>query len=97
VRTTESAQLTLRYIDRAMSDISRVRARLGAFENRLRHTEANLNATNEHTKAALSRVRDTDMALEMTRNAQYNIIQQAGIAILGQANQRPQQVLQLLW
>jgi flagellin len=96
VLTGESAQKVIQFSDRAMANLSSVRSTLGAYENRLRHTENNLNATREHTEAALSRVRDTDMAWEMTKNVQYSIINQAGIAILGQANQRPQQILQLL-
>ncbi|MCL2703978.1 MAG: flagellin [Defluviitaleaceae bacterium] len=90
------ANLTIGFTDDVISQISKVRAQLGAYENRLRYTENSLNATREHTEAALSRVKDTDMALEMTYNVQYSIITQAGIAILGQANQRPQQILQLL-
>jgi flagellin len=96
VLTVTDSTNTIHFCDDAMNEISVLRARLGAYENRLRHTETNLNSTNEHTKAALSRVIDTDMALEMTNNTQASIIQQAGIAILGQANARPQQILQLL-
>ena len=96
VLTVANATATMLFIDDAIEAISKVRSRLGAYENRLRHTEANLNATREHTETALSRVKDTDMAYEMTKNVQYSVIQQAGIAILGQANARPQQILQLL-
>lgn len=92
----ENAQRTITFVDDAMADVSRVRSRLGAYENRLFHTYDNLSNTRVQTEAALSRIRDADMALEMSRNAKFSVIQQAGIAIMGQANQRPQQVLQLL-
>ena len=92
----QTAQAAIQFADDAINALSRVRSHLGAFENRLIHTESNLNNTGVHTQAALSRIKDTDMALEMTLKSQFAILQQAGIAILGQANQRPQQILSLL-
>ncbi|MDR1704114.1 MAG: flagellin [Clostridiales bacterium] len=96
LKTREADQLTIDFCDQAIAEISTIRSTLGAYVNRLEMTEKNLAATKENTEAALSRVLDTDMALEMTYNAQNSIINQAAIAILGQANQRPQQIIQLL-
>lgn len=90
------ATRAIEFCDEAIAVISKIRGQLGAYENRLTYTEAGLQATSENTQAALSRIMDTDMALEMTYNMQYSVISQAAIAILGQANQRPQQILQLL-
>lgn len=83
-------------IDNAVEVTSRIRATLGATQNRLEHITINLGTSEENTTASLSRVQDADMAEEMTNYTQYNVISQAGIAMLAQANQRPQQVLQLL-
>jgi flagellin len=96
VRTREYCQLTIDFVDQAIAEVSSIRSELGAYVNRLEMTEKNLSTTKENTENALSRVIDTDMALEMTYNAQNSIINQAAIAILGQANQRPQQIIQLL-
>lgn len=83
-------------IDKAVAATSSVRAYLGAAQNRLEHTVSNLEVNQESTTASLSRIQDADMAEEMTNYTQYNVISQAGMAMLAQANQRPQQVLQLL-
>ena len=83
-------------IDRAITKNSAIRGELGAYQNRLEHTSNSLGVTGENTTAALSRILDTDMALEMTNFTAKNIISQSATAILSQANQRPQQVLQLL-
>ena len=76
--------------------ISSVRARLGAYQNRLEHTANSLDATSENLTDAYSRIMDTDMAEEMTAYTNDQVLTQAGISILSQANERPQQVLQLL-
>lgn len=96
VATHDDATIALGFCDEAISFVSEVRSRLGAYQNRLEHTYNNLMSINENTQSALSRVFDTDVALEMSKLAQNNIISQAGISILGQANQRPQQILSLL-
>ncbi len=83
-------------IDDAIARVSEQRSILGATQNRLEHTIANLDNTAENLSAALSRIEDTDMALEMSEFTKYNILIQAGTAMLAQANQRPQSVLQLL-
>lgn len=76
--------------------ISSVRSKLGAYQNRLEHTVANLSVAAENMTASLSRIQDADMAAEMSEYTQKNVIAQAGVAMLAQANQRPQQILQLL-
>ena len=86
----------LEKMDEAIAVTSNIRGKLGAFQNRLEHTAANLGVSEENMTASLSRIEDADMAEEMTNYTQYNVISQAGIAMLAQANQRPQQVLQLL-
>lgn len=83
-------------IDAAINMTSNIRGKLGACQNRLEHTTSNLQVSEENITASLSRIQDADMAEEMTNYTQYNVISQAGIAMLAQANQRPQQVLQLL-
>lgn len=83
-------------VDEAIQMTSTIRGKLGAYQNRLEYTATSLGASEENTIASLSRIEDADMAEEMTNYTQYNVISQAGIAMLAQANQRPQQVLQLL-
>ncbi len=83
-------------INNAISSNSAVRGKLGSYQNRLEHTSKSLGVSEENTTAALSRILDTDMALEMTNYTSKNVIMQSANAILAQANQRPQQVLQLL-
>lgn len=83
-------------IDDAIEKTSKIRSRLGAYQNRLEYAATNVEVHEENTIASLSRIEDADMAEEMTNYTQQNVISQAGIAMLAQANQRPQQVLQLL-
>ena len=83
-------------IKSAMKQISEMRSDLGAIQNRLEHTIANLDNVAENTTAAESRIRDTDMATEMVKFSNQNILQQAGQAMLAQANQSNQGVLSLL-
>ncbi len=83
-------------INKAIERTSAIRGHLGAYQNRLEHTTTNLGVNEENVVAALSRIQDADMAEEMTAYTQYNVITQAANAMLAQANQRPQQVLQLL-
>ncbi|CAM5442243.1 hypothetical protein BSAF29S_05730 [Bacillus safensis subsp. safensis] len=72
------------------------RSKLGAVQNRLEHTINNLGASGENLTAAESRIRDVDMAKEMSEFTKNNILSQASQAMLAQANQQPQNVLQLL-
>lgn len=83
-------------LDNAVQEISKGRSTLGAIQNRLEHTIANVDNSAENLTAALSRIEDTDMALEMSEFTKYNILIQAGTSMLAQANQRPQTILQLL-
>ncbi len=83
-------------IEDAIVETARIRGYLGAYQNRLEHTTANLDVSEENMVSALSRIKDADMAEEMTTYTQYNVLTQAANAMLAQANQRPQQVLQLL-
>jgi flagellin len=96
VTTVEGAKKTIGYATDANSYISGVRARLGAYQNRLEHTSDSLDVTNENVTEAYSRIMDTDMAEEMTEYTNLQVLTQAGTSILAQANERPQQVLQLL-
>ncbi|MER3397960.1 MAG: flagellin FliC [Chloroflexota bacterium] len=93
-QTTAEALIT--GVDAAVRDISNVRSGLGAVQNRLEHTIANLSVAAENLTAAESRIRDTDMASEMVNFTRLQILQQAGVAVLAQANVNPQVVLNLL-
>jgi flagellin len=91
---TTGADITA--IDRSLSSIADARAGLGAMQNRLEHTIANLATYHENLSAAESRIRDTDMAFEMTTFTKLQVLQQSGVAMLGQANQAPNAVLSLI-
>ena len=82
--------------DGAINDVSELRSRLGAVQNRLEYTSSSLGVASENAETSLSRVEDSDMAAEMTEYTKDNVITQAAIAMLGQANQRPNQLLNLL-
>jgi flagellin len=96
VDTHEHAQSAIGYIKNGLEKVSKQRSDLGAIQNRLEHTIANLDNVVENTTAAESRIRDTDMATEMVKFSNQNILQQAGQAMLAQANQSNQGVLSLL-
>ena len=96
VDTHEHAQSAISYIKNGLEKVSKQRSDLGAIQNRLEHTIANLDNVVENTTAAESRIRDTDMATEMVKFSNQNILQQAGQAMLSQANQSNQGVLSLL-
>lgn len=83
-------------IDDAISQVSSTRSELGAYQNRLEHTINNLQTASENLTAAESRIRDVDMALEMANFTRHQILQQAGTAMLAQANVQTQSVLKLL-
>ncbi|MCJ2146787.1 flagellin Hag [Bacillus paralicheniformis] len=83
-------------VDSAITKVSAQRSKLGAVQNRLEHTINNLSASGENLTAAESRIRDVDMAKEMSEFTKNNILSQASQAMLAQANQQPQNVLQLL-
>jgi flagellin len=94
--TKEGAQAATALLDNALKTVSGQRADLGAFSNRLEHTIANLGTSSENLTSAESRIRDVNMAKEMSTFSKNNILNQAAQAMLAQANQQPQQVLQLL-
>ena len=96
VYTQEHASSAITTINKAIETVSAERSKLGAMQNRLEHTIKNLDNTSENLQAAESRIRDVDMAKEMMEFTKQNILQQAATAMLAQANQAPQTVLQLL-
>ncbi|MFN0073192.1 MAG: flagellin [Chloroflexota bacterium] len=91
-----NAQAMITALDTAIQSVSTTRAGLGARQNRLEHTIASLGVTHENISASESRIRDADIEYEMTQFTKLQILQQAGTAILAQANQSPQTVLSLL-
>lgn len=91
-----AAQSAIKSIQSSITKLSTLRSKLGAIQNRLEHTVANLDNISENTQSAESRIRDTDMAEEMVQYSKNNILQQAGQSMLAQANQANQGVLSLL-
>lgn len=96
VTNQASASLAIEAYDNAIQKVSTERAKLGAMQNRLEHTINNLDTSSENLQSAESRIRDVNMADEMTTYSKYNILQQAGQSMLAQANQSTQGVLSLL-
>lgn len=96
VSTATNAQSAITTVQSSIEKLSTLRSKLGAVQNRLEHTVANLDNISENTQSAESRIRDTDMAEEMVQYSKNNILQQAGQSMLAQANQANQGVLSLL-
>lgn len=96
ISTQDGADLAMISIDYAINQINDIRAELGAVQNRFESTIANLATTSENLAASNSRIRDADFAKESAELARTQVLQQAGLSVLSQANARPQQVLQLL-
>ena len=96
VDTSANAQAAITLVQSAIAEVSTVRSTLGAKQNRLEHTINNLDTAAENLQASESRIRDVDMAKEMMTYTKNNILNQAATAMLAQANQAPQGVLQLL-
>jgi len=96
VATQSGANATIAVVDSAIDSVSSERSKLGAKQNRLNHTINNLSASEENLTAAKSRIKDVDMAKEMMDMSKQRILSQAGTAMLAQANQKSQGVLQLL-
>ena len=96
VGSFSKAGVTMKAVQSAIEKVSTQRSLLGAVQNRLEHTIANLDTTSENTSSAESRIRDTDMAEEMVEYSKNNILAQAGQSMLAQANQSTQGVLSLL-
>ena len=96
ISTTIGAQISLTIIDEAITSIDSTRAQLGAVQNRLSSTISNLQNIVENVSAARSRIRDTDYAIETSNLAKNQVLQQAGLSVLSQANASSQSVLTLL-
>lgn len=96
VLTDVGSQEAISLLDNAVNEVSAIRAKLGAYQNRLEHSISNLDVTSENMTEALSRIEDVDMAEEMANYTQKNVLAQAGTAMLAQANQRPQTILSLI-
>lgn len=96
ISTFEGAQAALTAVDNAIAAVASQRANLGAIQNRMDSTVKNLAITSENLSAANSRIQDADFAAETAELSRTQVLQQAGISILAQANQGPQQVLSLL-
>lgn len=96
VSTSKGADIAIEKLDEAISQISSVRSKLGAYQNRLETTVASLDAYSVNITAALSGIEDCDMAEEMTEYTAQSVITQAATSVLAQANERPQTILQLL-
>lgn len=96
VCTQEGADAAITLFDNAVNEVSAIRAKLGAYQNRLEHTINNLETSDLNMTEAMSRIEDVDMAEEMTEYTQQSVLSQAGTAMLSQANERPQNILTLL-
>jgi flagellin len=94
--TKADSQMNLQMVDNALNTLNSNRANLGATQNRLQSTVNSISIYKENLEAARSRIRDVDMAEETSELTKNNILTQAGISVLAQANQNPQQVLKLL-
>ena len=96
VNTHVGASIAINKLDKAISEISSLRSKLGAYQNRLENSVSSLDTYTENITAALSRIEDCDMAEEMTNYTAENVISQAATSVMAQANERPQSILQLL-
>jgi len=96
VCTVTGADRAITTYDEAIAKVSESRSRMGAYQNRLEHAVTSLDATELNMTSALSRIEDVDMAEEMSTYTQYNVLSQAATSVLAQANDIPQQALQLL-
>lgn len=94
--TINGATVAMDTLDAALARVSEVRSRIGAYTNRMEHANASLGQTDEDLTSAFSRIKDIDMATEMVEYANQQVLQQAATSVLSQANDIPQQVLQLL-
>lgn len=94
--TVDDAQKGIEQIKNALAYVNKSRARLGAYQNRLEHNSTNLDVSDENMTSAYSRIMDIDMAKETTEYSTQQVLSQAGISMLSQANARPESVLQLL-
>ena len=96
VCTYDGAQDAISKFDAAVTEVTAVRAKLGAYQNRLDSAVASVDETSENLTEACSRIEDVDMSEEMTKYTQYQVLVQAGVSMLSQANNQPQNILQML-
>ena len=96
ISTVDGAQKAIRIVDSALNKVNAQRAQFGAIQSRFESTVNNLQTSTENLQAARSRIQDTDFAAETANLTRAQILQQAGTAMLAQANQVPQTVLSLL-
>lgn len=96
IKTEDSATESIDVVTKAINQLSSIRAKIGAYANRIEHTITNLDTTTENMTAAYSRIMDVDMATEMTEYSTVQVLVQSSTSMLAQANERPQSVLQLL-
>ena len=96
VAVEKGADRAMDTLDAAIARVSAARSRIGAFQNRLEYAQTSLSSSEENITAAYSSILDTDMAEEMTEYTQQNILNQAAISVLSQANELPQQILSML-
>ena len=96
ILTQDGANEAITMLDEAINMVSGVRSKLGAYQNRLEHAVANLDTSAQNLTEALSRIEDVDMAEEMANYTQKNVLSQAGVSMVSQANERPQNILSLL-
>ena len=96
VKTVSAAESTIKRVDAALASVSTLRSTFGAVQNRFESTISNLQATSENLSASRSRIQDADFASETASLTRAQILQQSGIAMLGQANALPNNVLSLL-
>lgn len=96
INYADKAREAIDRVSGAIQFVSEMRSRIGSYQNRLEHTERNLNTSEENMTGAYSRIMDTDMAEEMANYSNLQIVTQAATSILAQANERPSQMLQLL-
>lgn len=94
--TQKGAEKGIELLDAAVAEVSGIRGKLGAYQNRMDHAIANLDESSENMSEALSRIADVDMAEEMANYTQKNVLSQAGTSMLAQANERPKTILTLL-
>ena len=96
VATYDGAQAAISAFDSAVTQVTAVRAKLGAYQNRLESAVASVDETSQNLTEACSRIEDVDMSEEMTAYTQYQVLVQAGVSMLSQANNQPQTILQML-
>jgi flagellin len=96
IKTADKGTIALTTVDRAIADVDSYRSSLGAVANRMEHASSNLLSRVEHQSAARSRIQDADYAVESANLAKAQVLQQAGTAMLSQANASTQNVLSLL-